>query len=115
MISSAWDRARRVHAAVSLLAVLTVVACVLVLSVGMTVPEPWWPRTGRAVTVGAGPVRHDPCARIVGPAKVYCKSSITHSDAVGACAGAWRLVPAGTGLAALAMWRRRSAAGQRRR
>ncbi|MGW3667435.1 hypothetical protein [Streptomyces sp. NPDC005141] len=118
MISASWDRARHLRTAARIVAVLAVAACVLVLSVAMSLPETWWPRTGQAFAAGAGPAREDPCGLIVGPAKAYCRRDAVHSasfaprDTVGA---ACRLVPAGAGLAVLAMWRRRSAAGQRRR
>ncbi|MET7715488.1 hypothetical protein [Streptomyces sp. NPDC005407] len=118
MISSSWDRARRIRTAASVLAVITVAVGVLVLAVGMSVPEPWWPHTGQAFAADASPEQQDPCALIVGPAKAYCErgpadsASAGHHDATGA---AWRLVPASPGLAALVMWRRRSSAGQRRR
>ncbi|TQK49756.1 hypothetical protein FBY35_0018 [Streptomyces sp. SLBN-118] len=119
MISSSWDRTGRLQAAASILAVIAVAACVLILSVGMSLPEAWWPRTGHAFAASSPSAHEDPCGLIVGPAKAYCKPGTTnsasadhHADATGA---AWRLVPAGAGLAALAMWRRRGAAGQRRR
>lgn len=118
MISSSWDRARRLRAAASILAVMAVAVGVLVLSVGMSLPEAWWPRTGHAFAASSPSAHEDPCGLIVGPAKAYCERGTTnsasaeHHDATGA---AWRLVPVGAGLAALAMWRRRSAAGQRRR
>jgi hypothetical protein len=119
MISSSWDRSRRIRAAAGILTVIAVAVGVLVLSVGMSVPEPWWPHTGQAFAADTRPAHEDPCDLIVGPAKAYCERGTVnsafsdhHADAAGA---AWRLVPAGAGLAALVMWRRRSAAGQRRR
>jgi hypothetical protein len=119
MISSSWDRSRRIRAAASVLAVIAVAVGVLVLAVGMSVPETWWPHTGQAFAADTRPAHEDPCDLIVGPAKAYCERGTVHSasadhhaDAAGA---AWRLAPAGAGLAALVMWRRRSAAGQRRR
>lgn len=119
MISSSWDRAGRLRAAASILAVTAGAIGVLVLSVGMSLPEAWWPRTGQAFAASSPSAHEDPCGLIVGPAKAYCEPGTTnsgsadhHAEATGA---AWRLVPAGAGLAALAMWRRRSAAGQRRR
>jgi hypothetical protein len=118
MISSSWDRSRRIRAAASVLTVIAVAVGVLVLAVGMSVPETWWPHTGQAFAAAPRPAHEDPCDLIVGPAKAYCERGTVNSasaerhDAAGA---AWRLVPAGAGLAALVMWRRRSAAGQRRR
>ncbi|MFD9464481.1 hypothetical protein [Streptomyces sp. NPDC060027] len=117
MISASWDRARHLRTAARVLAAPTVAACVLVLAVGMSLPKPWWPRTGQAFAAD-NPAPSDPGALIVGPATAYCRrdamdsSSLAPRDASGA---AWRLVPAGAGLAALAMWRHRSAAGHRRR
>jgi hypothetical protein len=118
MISSSWDRARRLRAAASILAVMAVAVGVLVLSVGMSLPEGWWPRTGHAFAASSPSAHEDPCGLIVGPAKAYCEPGTTNSASAehhDATEAAWRLVPAGAGLAALAMWRRRSAAGQRRR
>ncbi|MCX5009177.1 hypothetical protein OHB05_42435 [Streptomyces sp. NBC_00638] len=118
MISASWDRARHLRTAARVLAVLAVAACVLVLAVGMSLPETWWPRTGQAFAADTSPAHEDSCGLIVGPAKAYCERGSTHFKAVAphdAAGAAWRLVPAGTGLAALAVWRRRSAAGRRRR
>jgi hypothetical protein len=118
MTSHSWDRSRRLTAAASVLTVIALVVGVFVLAVGVGVPEAWWPRTGRAFANDARPAGQDPCTLIVGPAKGYCErgtaatASAEHPDVAGA---AWRLVPAGAGLAALVVWRLRSAAGQRRR
>jgi hypothetical protein len=119
MTSSAWDRARRLAAAASVLAVIAIVVGVLVLAVGGGIPQAWWPHTGKAFAADTRPTNQDPCELIVGPAKDYCERGNTttgpaaeHRDVAGA---AWRLVPAGAGLAALVVWRRRSAARQRRR
>lgn len=118
MTSSTWDRSRRHAAAVSVLTLIAVVAGVLVLAVGVGVPQAWWPHTGQAFAADARPVDQDPCALIVGPAKEYCERGTTSTasaeqpDGAGA---AWRLVPAGAGVAALVVWRLRSAAGKRRR
>ncbi|MGX4695523.1 hypothetical protein [Streptomyces sp. JNUCC 63] len=118
MTSTSWDRSRRIAAAASVLIVAAVAAGMLVLALSVSVPEAWWPRTGQAFASDARPARdQDPCDVIVGPAKAYCERGYTasasgdHHDAAGA---AWRLVPAGAGLAALVMWRRRSTAGRRR-
>ncbi len=118
MTSSSWDRSRRLAAAASVLAVIALAIGVFVLAVGVGVPEAWWPHTGQAFAADARPADQDPCDLIVGPAKDYCEQGTTttasaeHPDVAGA---AWRLVPAGAGLAALVVWRLRSAAGQRRR
>lgn len=111
MTTLSWDRSKRVAAAVS---VLTVIAAV-VLALGVSVPQGWWPHTGQAFASDAA--HRDPCALIVGPAKAYCErgaaanTSAGHPDVAG---GAWRLVPAGAGVGALVVWRLRGAAGQRR-
>lgn len=116
MTTSSWDRSRRVAAATSVLTVIAVVAGVLILVLGVGVPQGWWPHTGQAFAADARSAHHDPCALIVGPAKAYCERGTTttaaavHPDMAGA---AWRLVPAGAGLAALVVWRLR-APGQRR-
>ncbi|MFD7283498.1 hypothetical protein ACFV80_42550 [Streptomyces sp. NPDC059862] len=115
MTSFAPSRSRRLAAAASALTVIAVAAGVLVMAVGVGVPEAWWPHTGQAFATGARPADQDPCDLIVGPAKDYCErgtaASAEHHDAAGAT---WRLVPAGAGLAALVVWRRRSTAGQGR-
>jgi hypothetical protein len=118
MTSSTWDRSRRVAAAAGVLAVIAVVVGVLVLAVGVRVPAAWWPRTGQAFATDARPADEDPCALIAGPAKNHCQRGATataSAEQPGVAGAAWRLVPAGAGAAALVMWRRRSAAGQRRR
>ncbi|MFI6340717.1 hypothetical protein [Streptomyces sp. NPDC050535] len=118
MTSSSWDRSRRLAAAASVLTVIAVALGVLVLAVGVGVPEAWWPHAGQAFAADAHPTDRNPCALVVGPAKDYCERGTTNSvsaeqpDTAGA---AWRLMPAGAGLAGLVVWRRRSAAGQRRR
>ncbi|MCX4564314.1 hypothetical protein OHA02_50375 [Streptomyces phaeochromogenes] len=117
MTSSSWDRSRRLTAAASVLTVIGLAIGVLVLAVGVGVPEAWWPHTGQAFANDARPAGQDPCDLIVGPAKAYCERGTTttasaeHPDVAGA---AWRLVPAGAGLTALVVWRLRSAAGQKR-
>jgi hypothetical protein len=121
MTSSSWDRSRRIAAAASVLMVIALAVGVLVLAVGVGVPQAWWPHTGQAFAADARPADQDPCALIVGPAKAYCERGTTTTATASAseqpdvAGAAWRLVPAGAGLAALVVWRRRSAAGQRRR
>ncbi|MFG3517531.1 hypothetical protein [Streptomyces bobili] len=116
MTTSSWDRSRRIAAVVSVLAVIAVVAGAVILAFGVGLPHAWWPHTGQAFAADARPAHHDPCALIVGPAKAYCERGATtpagQQDKAGA---AWRLVPAGAGVAAVVVWRLRSAAGQRRR
>ncbi|MGW3152535.1 hypothetical protein ACWDG1_49920 [Streptomyces sp. NPDC001177] len=119
MTTSTWRHSRRTAAAAaaSVLAVTAVAVGVLILALSVRVPETWWPHTGQAFATDPRPARQDPCGLIAGPAKAYCEHDTrnrthTHPDAAGA---AWRLVPAGAGLAALVMWRRRSSSGRRRR
>ena len=118
MTSSSWDRSQRLAAAASVFTVIAVVLGVLVLSVGAGVPEAWWPHTGQAFAADARPADQDPCALIVGPAKGSCERGTTTAASAGhpgIASAAWRLVPAGAGVAALVVWRRHSASGQRRR
>lgn len=118
MSSSSVDRPRRVAAAASLLTVIAVCVGVLVLALGVGVPEAWWPQTGQAFATDPRPAHEDPCALILGSAKAYCERAATtfaSAEPHGVAQEAWRLVSAGAGLAALVMWRSRSTAGQRRR
>jgi hypothetical protein len=115
--SSSAARSRRIAAAATILTVIAVAIGVLVLAVSMSVPEPWWPHTGQAFATDAHTAHHDPCGVIAGRAKLYCERGATHWASTGhgsAAAAASRLVPAGAGLAALVIWRRRKSAGQRR-
>ncbi|MGW0628496.1 hypothetical protein [Streptomyces sp. NPDC002758] len=117
MTTSSWDRSRRVAAAASVLTVIAIVAGALVLALGVGLPDAWWPHAGQAFAAGTSPAGDDPCALIVGPAKAYCERGATattagQQDVAGA---AWRLVPAGAGVAALVVWRRRSTAAGRGR
>ncbi|MGW0332211.1 hypothetical protein ACWD0J_10140 [Streptomyces sp. NPDC003011] len=112
MISSSWDRAVRLRAAASILAMVAVAVGVLVLAVGMSLPEAWWPRTGHAFTTRPA---EDPCGLIAGPAKAHCeRRTITSAYAEHPAGAAWRLVPLGAGLAALILSRRRTFTGQGR-
>jgi len=118
MTSSSWDHSRRLAAAASVFTVIAVVLGVLVMTVGAGVPEAWWPHTGQAFAADTRPADQDPCALIVGPAKDYCARGTTTTASAGhpSIAGAaWRLVLAGAGVAALVVWRRRSAPEQRGR
>ncbi|WP_329296094.1 hypothetical protein [Streptomyces sp. NBC_01455] len=115
MTTSSWDRSRRIAAAASVLTVIAVVAGAVILALGVGLPDAWWPRTGQAFAADARPAHRDPCALIVGPAKAYCERGATTAAGQQDVAGAaWRLLPAGAGVAALVVWRLR-AAGQRRR
>ncbi|MET7456266.1 hypothetical protein ABZT03_31190 [Streptomyces sp. NPDC005574] len=115
MTMSFWGRSRCAAVAASILTVIAVVAGAVILTLGVGLPDAWWPHIGRAFAADAA--HRDPCALIVGPAKVYCGRGATttaagQQDMAGAVA---RLVPAGAGVAALVVWRLRYAAGQRRR
>ncbi|MEU1446937.1 hypothetical protein [Streptomyces mirabilis] len=117
MTSSSWDRSRHATAATGVLIVITVAVGVLVLALGVSTPEPWWPHTGQAFATDTHSAHKDPCDRIVGPAKKYCARGAKNTASAGhhgAASAAWRLGTAGAGLAALVAWRR-SAARQRRR
>ncbi|OSC72518.1 hypothetical protein B5181_03210 [Streptomyces sp. 4F] len=110
-------------AATRVLSIVVVMVGVLALALGASVPETWWPHTtGQAFALDASAAgRESPCALIVGPAKDYCErgTATTHTtDALAVNPDAeagWRLAAAGSGLAALLVWRRRSTAGQGRR
>jgi hypothetical protein len=116
MITSFWGRSRRISAVAGVITVTGVVACAVILTLGVSLPEAWWPRTGQAFAAGTRTAHHDRCALIVGPAKVYCERGITHAaDRPDGAGAAWRLGSAGAGAAALLVWRLRHAAGQRRR
>ncbi|OIJ88170.1 hypothetical protein BIV25_37350 [Streptomyces sp. MUSC 14] len=119
--SFAPSRSRRIAAAFSVLAVAAVTAGVLMLAVSVGLPDSWWPQTGQAFAADAhahvGQAgHHDPCAAIVGRAKAYCERGNATPEPGNHHAGAaWRLVPAGAGVAALVLWRSsRRTAGQKR-
>jgi hypothetical protein len=118
MTSSSWDRSRRFAAAGSVLMVIAVAAGALVLALGVSMPEAWWPRTGQAFAADVHSPHKTPCDLIAGPGKAYCERGTTASEAAEDPRGAdaaWRLVPPAAGVAALVLWRRRDAAVQRRR
>ncbi|CAL9671052.1 hypothetical protein SUDANB15_07401 (plasmid) [Streptomyces sp. enrichment culture] len=114
MSSFSPSRSRRIATAASVLTVIAVAVGVLVLVLSVSLPEAWWPRTGQAFTAEDHPAWHNPCGPIVGPAKEYCKRGTEASAFAGhhdaSEAAGWRLVPAGAGLAALVLWRGRTAA-----
>ncbi|MFE6335252.1 hypothetical protein ACFVOK_18845 [Streptomyces sp. NPDC057798] len=118
MTSSVFNRTRRSAAAAGSLTVIAVAGGVLVLAVGVGVPQGWWPHTGQAFAADHRPADPNRCALIAGPARDSCERAATTTAFAGQPGGAdaaWGLVPAGAGVAALVMWRHRSAAGQRRR
>ncbi|WP_153815699.1 hypothetical protein [Streptomyces sp. SUK 48] len=114
MISTSWDRSRRIAAASSVLAVIALVAGVLAVALSVGVPESWWPHTGQTIPAKAHGHRNR-CAPIVSRAKAYCERG-SAALALGhhPSGTAWRLVPAGAGAAALAVRRGRRASGRRR-
>ncbi|MGQ4434328.1 hypothetical protein [Streptomyces sp. SAS_260] len=117
MISSSWDRSRRIRAAVAVLTAIVVTIGVLALVLGVGVPDGWWPYTGQAFATSSPPAHDEPCRLIVGRAKAYCERGTTSAASAehhGGAAAAWRLLPVGAGLIALAFWCRR-AVRQRRR
>ncbi|MFF8847970.1 hypothetical protein ACF08N_35575 [Streptomyces sp. NPDC015127] len=109
------SRSRRLATVASVLTIVTLAAGALTLVAGVSLPEAWWPRTGAAFAAESPAARQDPCGLIVGPAKVYCDTGTATSAADQDSRVGWKVVPAGAVLAALVMWRHRSAAGQRRR
>ncbi|MFG2950507.1 hypothetical protein [Streptomyces adustus] len=126
MATSSWDHSRHITAAASLFTVFAVIG-VVVFTLGVCMPEAWWPHTGQTFAATPTPTptpspaaaaeRQGSCARIVGPAKKYCERGTTTSASgrQGVGGGAWGLLPAGAGVGALVVWRRSSSAGQRRR
>ncbi|MEU6511014.1 hypothetical protein [Streptomyces sp. NPDC046942] len=105
---------RRIAAAFSILAVAAVTVGVLVLACSAGLPKSWWPHTGQAFAASTPAGHQDRCAAIVGRAKEYCERG-TSASAPDQAGAAWRLVPAGAGVAALAWWRSsRRTAGQKR-
>ncbi|MFF3489497.1 hypothetical protein ACFYXC_40660 [Streptomyces sp. NPDC002701] len=121
--SFSLSRWRRIAAVASTLMVIALPAALLALAVGAGVPEPWWPRTGRAFAADSpsGSAHQDPCDLIVGPAKKYCERG-TNSPVPSAqesgrdgVSTAWMVVPAAAGVVAVVVWRRQGAAGHGRR
>ncbi|WP_331732578.1 hypothetical protein [Streptomyces sp. NBC_00989] len=117
MISSSWDRSRRIRAAAAVLTLIAVTIGVLVLALRVDVPDAWWPHTGQAFAASSPPAHDDPCQLIVGEAKKYCERGTTRAATAehhGGAEAAWRLLSVGAGLSGLVVWWHR-AAGQRRR
>jgi hypothetical protein len=118
MTSFAPSPSRRLAAAASVLTVITVAVGVLVLALGASLPETWWPRTGQAFAADAAKAPADACDRIAGPAKAYRKRG-RHATSAGTAqdggdAAAWKLLPAATAVGALVIWRRRTPTRQGR-
>ena len=114
MIASSWDRSRRISATARVLTVIAVAAGVLMVALSVSLPEAWWPHTRQAFSAGTPSTRQDPCRRIWGPAHAYCERGNSASPDGGHGGAAWKLVPPAAGLAALVLWRRQNAVGQRR-
>ncbi|MFF8932286.1 hypothetical protein ACF1AO_34040 [Streptomyces longwoodensis] len=119
------SRTRRIATWAGALAVMALPVVLLALIMGAGVPESWWPQTGQAFAAApphSGSTK-DPCEKIEGPARKYCErgqrssaSSSAADEAPGEGSGAaWMVIPAAAGLAAVVVWRRRSAAGPGRR
>ncbi|MFC8349809.1 hypothetical protein [Streptomyces sp. NPDC057280] len=116
------SRARRLAAAASLITLMAVLAVLLALFLTAGQPEPWWPRTNASSptsthTSTAPALRREECGLIAGPARTYCEQD-THSplsprpltpSGHQVARAVWRLVPIGSGLAALIVWRRSKA------
>lgn len=118
MISSSWDRSRRIRAAAAVLTVTAVSVGVLALALEVGVPDAWWPHTGQAFASSSPPAHDDPCRLIVGEAKRYCERGTTRAASAehrGGASAVWRLLSVGAGLTLLIVWRLRSAGRQRRR
>ncbi|MFF0794710.1 hypothetical protein [Streptomyces spiralis] len=109
MSSFSSSPSRRIAAAVSVLTVLAVTVGSLVLALGVSLPETWWPHTGQAFTANTAGRSGDRCERIAGPARAYCERGTTAAAPGRHRAGTsvWPLLPAGAGLAALVLWRHR--------
>ncbi|MGW3313709.1 hypothetical protein ACWDG9_44915 [Streptomyces sp. NPDC001073] len=117
MISSSWDRSRRIRTAAAVLTVIAVTVSVLGLVCRVGVPDTWWPHTGQALAASSPSAHADPCRLIVGRTKAYCERGTTTTASAehhGGAAAARQLLPVGAGLTGLVVWWRR-AAGQRRR
>ncbi|MFE7028834.1 hypothetical protein ACFU9Y_00880 [Streptomyces sp. NPDC057621] len=108
----------RCLAAAGVLAVVAAALEVLVLTIGAGA-DAWWSHAGQTVAAAPRSQGQDPCDLIVGPARDYCERDASLTPPAGDLdvAGAvWRLVPAGAGLTALLVGRRRNAgAGRGRR
>jgi hypothetical protein len=113
MTWTSLSRARRIAMAASAFT-LCVAAGLLTVIHGVGVPQAWWPHTGQAFATDTRPADRDKCAQVVGVARDYCvRAATAPAGRRDAAAAVWRLVAAGAGVAALMVWRRRSA-GQRR-
>lgn len=99
-------------AATSALPAIVVAVGVLVVSLGASLPEAWWQRTGHAVTPVTAKQHGDPCELIAGPGKAYCERD--HGTAPPSSAHdsrdatAWQLVAVAAAVGALLVWGRRS-------
>lgn len=108
------SRARRLAAAASLIAMITVLAVLLARLITAGLPEPWSPRPGptRPAHATASPAPHrEGCDLIAGPARTYCERSPVSPGPLApsgqdVARAVWRLVPIGAGVAALIVWRR---------
>lgn len=115
MTSYPPSRSRLGAAAATALTVITVAVGVLVLALGASLPETWWPRTGQAFATDAAKAPADACDRIAGPAKAYCERGRHATSAQDSGdAATWKLLPAATAVGALVLWRRRTPTRQGR-
>lgn len=117
MTSYAPSRSRRLAATASALTAIAVAVGLLVLALGASLPEPWWPRTGQAFATDTATAPADACDRIAGPAKAYCERGRHASSAGSTQSGgdaSWKLLSAATVVGARVIWRRRTPTGQGR-
>ncbi|MFJ4428415.1 hypothetical protein [Streptomyces bobili] len=118
MTSFPPSRSQRLAAAASALTMVAVTVGVLLLVLGASLPEAWWPRTGQAFARESAQVPADACDRIGGPAKAYCERGYHATRPAPAPNGGdgavWKLVPAAAVVGALVIWRGRTPAGRGR-
>ncbi|GGW77440.1 hypothetical protein [Streptomyces galilaeus] len=118
MTSFTLSRSRRLATAASALTMVTVAVGLLLLVLGASLPESWWPRTGQAFAGESAPAPADACDRIGGPAKAYCERGYHATSPAPAPNGGdgavWKLVPTAAGVGALVIWRGRTPAGRGR-
>ncbi|MBE8477449.1 hypothetical protein [Streptomyces justiciae] len=115
------SRARRLAAAAAIVAMMAVLAVLLALLITAGRPEPWSPRSNAIspthihTSASAAPATgREECDLIAGPARTYCEHDtrtplsprpLTPSGHDVARV-VWRLLPIGSTLAALIIWRR---------
>ncbi|GAA3052985.1 hypothetical protein GCM10010448_40330 [Streptomyces glomeratus] len=108
------SRSQRLAPAASALTV-TVAAGLLPMTLTVSLPQTWWPRTGAAFATADR--NADPCELIAGPTKAYCERGTASAQAARGRgdAAVGKLTPAATAAGALVVWRRRRPTGRGRR